>query len=334
MIRSTDASELLRTGKGGLFFLFGDDEFRKEEAARAIAEAHLDPATADFNRDILRGSEVSVETLASIVATPPLMATWRVVVLKEVEALASQWNARELLLGLARRPPRDLAMILLADIGKSRARFYQDLKKAARSLEIRAMDLDDVPGWAMARGREAFQVEVDEAAARALAAAVGTDLGILWQELAKLAEFVGEGGTIRVEEVEAAGTSIPKQDRWEWFDLVGARRWNEALRGLRVLLLQGESGVALMIGLGTHLLRLGVVVEGGTTALEALLPPNQKWLSKRLSWQARKWTGEELEHALLGLRRVDQLLKSSTLSAEHLMQEWLLGEMARQMEVA
>ena len=28
---------------GGVFYLHGEDDFRKREAARAIAEAHLDP---------------------------------------------------------------------------------------------------------------------------------------------------------------------------------------------------------------------------------------------------------------------------------------------------
>ena len=68
--------------KGGAFFLHGDDSFRKEETARALVEWHLDPATRDFNLDPLRGSEGSVETLASVLATPPMMAEWRVVVLR------------------------------------------------------------------------------------------------------------------------------------------------------------------------------------------------------------------------------------------------------------
>jgi hypothetical protein len=37
----------------------------------------------------------------------------------------------------------------------------------------------------------------------------------------------------------------------------------------------------------------------------------------------------EIEAALQGLLRVDRLLKASPLSDEHLLEEWLLGLMAR-----
>ena len=80
---------LEKGGKGGVFFLHGDDEFRKDEAVRVIVDAHLDPATRDFNLDMLRASEVDGERLASVLATPPLMAEWRVVVVRDVEAVAS-----------------------------------------------------------------------------------------------------------------------------------------------------------------------------------------------------------------------------------------------------
>ena len=59
---------------GGVFFLFGEEEYLKEEATNAITAAHLDPATRDFNYDQLRGGDVEPETLASVVNTPPMMA--------------------------------------------------------------------------------------------------------------------------------------------------------------------------------------------------------------------------------------------------------------------
>ena len=72
---------------------------------RALMETHLDPATRDFNYDLLRGSEVDPETLASVLATPPMMAEWRVVVLRETERLAGSSKARDILLETAASPP-------------------------------------------------------------------------------------------------------------------------------------------------------------------------------------------------------------------------------------
>jgi DNA polymerase-3 subunit delta len=320
---------LQKGGKGGIFFVHGEDEFRKDEAVRALVDAHLDPATRDFNLDVLRGGEVDGERLASVLATPPLMAEWRVVVVREVEALASSPRVRELLVGLTEAPPAGLAAVLVATIPKgSSARFWKDLQAKARSLELAPLALDDVPGWVLERARGVLGVELEEDAALALAAEVGADLGVLARELDKLSAFVPEGAPITRKDVEAAGIRLPAQDRYQWLDMVGGRRFADALARLPVLFGQGESGIGLAILIGTHLLRLGVVLEEGPAALERVLPPHQRWLAKRLVAQARAWTTPQLSQAIEGLLRADRLMKASGVSNEALLEEWLLALLA------
>ncbi len=316
---------------GGVFYLHGDDAFRKEQAARELVELHLDPATADFNHDRLRGPDTDVEQLASILATPPMMAEWRVVSISEAEAFAGSPRARALLLETASAPPPGLALILVATKpGGSKAKFYREIEKASRSLAFQPLSPDDVPGWLMERAREELGTEMDPEAARALGQAVGTDLGILAQELAKLAGVVREGEPITRADVESAGTVLPVVDRWGWFEDVGEKRLERAVETLPTLLSQtGETGVGLAIGLATHLLRLGVVVEGGPSALERILPPRQSWLARKFSSQARRWRPDEIADAIDGLRRVDRLLKSTPLEDRAILEEWLLTLLVR-----
>ncbi|HSM62046.1 MAG TPA: hypothetical protein VK849_14665, partial [Longimicrobiales bacterium] len=177
----------LAAARGGAFYLHGEDEFRKEEVLRALVAAHLDPATADFNYDPLRGTEVDTETLASVLATPPMMSEWRVVVVREVEGLASSARARDVLLEAVASPPRGLALLLSATVPQgSRAKFYKDLAKLARSVEFQPFGPADVPGWLMERVRARFGLEMDVEAAQALGSAIGADLGILSREIEKL----------------------------------------------------------------------------------------------------------------------------------------------------
>lgn len=320
----------LAKARGGAFYLHGEDEFRKEEAVRALVEAHLDPATRDFNFDPLRGTEVDTETLASILGTPPMMAEWRVVVIREVEGLASSSRSRDILMEAVAKPAPGLALILSCTVPQgSKAKFYRELAKTARSVEFQAITPGDVPGWLMGRAREGYGKELEAEAAQALGAAIGTNLGVLSQELEKLAEYVGDDERITLAAVEAAGTRIPAQDRWRWFDLVGDGRLEEALDTLGILFGQGENGVGLVIGLTQHFLRMGVAAEEGPAALEAVLPPHQRWLAKKVATQARRWRPVEIDAALEGLLRVDRLLKASPLADEHLVEEWLLTLLAR-----
>jgi len=313
---------------GGVFYLHGEDHFRKDQAVRELVEAHLDPATRDFNLDRISGTAVDAETLASLIATPPMMAEWRVVVLREVEGLAPSKHAREELLRVMQNPPPDLALILSCTVPSgSKAKFYKELSKFGRSVEFKAISEADVPGWIMTRASEMHSVEFEVDAAQALGAAIGTNLGVLSQEVSKLADFIGERTKITLADVEAAGTRLPTQDRWRWFDLVGDRKFGEAARTLPVLLGQGDSGVSLVIGLATMFLRLGIALEKGPRGLEAALPHHQKWLAKRVGSQARRWSLPEIDLALAELLRVDRLLKSSPHKHkdEHFLESWLLG---------
>jgi DNA polymerase III subunit delta len=320
----------LAKARGGVFYLHGDDDFRKEEVVRALVDAHLDPATKEFNFDPLRGSEVDAETLASVLGTPPMMAEWRVVVIREAEGMAGSARVRDILLANVARPAPGLALILSCRVPDgSKAKFYKDLEKTARSVEFRPMTAEDVPGWLMDRARERYGVEMDAEASEALGAAVGENLGVLSQELEKLAQYVGDRKRVSLADVEAAGTRLPRQDRWRWFDLVGEARLHEALDSLGTLFDQGETGVGLVAGLTTQFLRMGIVAEQGPGALEAILPPRQQFLARRLVGQARQWRPAEVDAALAGLLRADRLLKASPLPEEHFLEEWLLTLLAR-----
>lgn len=334
MARSLRA-DLARRGLGGVFFLRGDDAFSREEELRHLIEAHIDAGVRDFNLDQLRGSTVDVDTLASILATPPMMAEWRVVVIRDADPLAGSSRARTLLLDTAGAPPAGLALVISADTSGSKARFWPELGKAARTFSYAGLKLDDLPGWLVERARDEFAMTLEEGAARALAQAVGTNLGVLQQELQKLQDYVGGDRAVTRDDVAAVGTHLPVQDRWEWVDLVAAQRFGEAAGRLALLLSQpGESGVGTAIALGTMLLRMGVLVDEGAAALEKASGPRQWWAARKLIPFGRHWSADEVDRALTGLLRVDQRLKSSPTSADLVLEEWLLGLEVQRREAA
>jgi DNA polymerase III subunit delta len=323
----TSPDKLLRAldsgRRGGVFFLFGEDEFLKEEATAALVAAHLDPATRDFNFDQLRGTDAEPETIASIANTPPLMAEWRVVILRDAQALATNARSRAAVEALLADRMSELVLVLVATLpDRSKAQFYERLKRETVAVEFPALASADLPGWLIERAAQ-LGAELEPAAARALGA-TGSDLGVLVQELAKLVDYVGDRKRIVRDDVAAIVGSIPRQNRWDWFDLLGDGRFREARAALPVLLDAGESGVGLVIGAGTHFLRLAIAATGGEKALGAALPPHQRWLAGRIAKQARRWHAATVEDAIDDLLRADRLLKSSSLDERRIMEELLL----------
>lgn len=308
---------------GGAFFFFGDEDYLREEAASRVVAAYLDPATRDFNFDQLRGGDVSAEDLASILATPPMMAEHRVVVVRDAQGLSV--TARTAVEQAVADPPAGTILVLSAAIPSgSKAKFYDTLKKAAVSIEFSRLSQDDAPGWLMETAREELGVEVDVEAARALVAGVGVELGMLTSELRKLASYVQDRKQVTVDDVRAVGGFVPRQDRWGWFDMIAERRFREALAALPVLLEQGENGVGLVIGIGGTLLRVALVCAGGQQALERELKPYQRWMARKTVPVAKKWTLPEIDRALEELLRTDRLLKSASLSDRQALEELLL----------
>ncbi|WP_420125797.1 DNA polymerase III subunit delta [Longimicrobium sp.] len=319
---------------GGAFFFFGDEDYLREEAVAKVVAAYLDPATRDFNFDQLRGGDVTADALASIVATPPMMAEHRVVVVRDAQGLSVK--AREVVEAVSKAPDPGLILVVSASIpSSSKAKFYDDLKKRAVSVEYAQLSQDDAPGWVMETAREELGVEVDPEAARALVGGIGVDLGHLGSELRKLAAYAQDRKRVTLDDVRAVGGIIPRQDRWAWFDMISERRFREALETLPILLESGENGVGLVIGMGGQLLKVALVCAGGQQALERELKPFQKWMARRIVPVARRWSLPEVDQALAELLRTDRLLKSASLSDRQALEElllrlWAIGRSDRQ----
>lgn len=297
----------------GAFFFHGDAGRLRDEAARRLADAALEPATRDFNFDSYRGADVSPETLAAALAMAPMMAPRRVVVLYEAERLTP--TGCKVVEDVLAKLPDDLTLIITATIpDRSKKAFYRRLKEGALSLEWSAPREAEVPGWLIERADRRYGVRLASAAAEALGSAVGTDLGLLDAELAKLAAAAPDG-EVDLEQVRELVPNVRDVNRWAWFDLVGSRDYMVALGLLpRLLSAPSESAVGLLNGLVEQHLFLGIATEGGAGRVTEILgqvgKPYLKWKARAWVGQARSWTPEEIDQALEFLLEADRQAKT------------------------
>ncbi len=98
-----------------VYYLCGDDDFLKEAAVRDLLDAAIDPATRDFNCEIRRASELDAEAVGSLLATPPMLAERRAVVLRDVTTLKK--GARQQLDAYLKRPANDTLLLLVSPAG-------------------------------------------------------------------------------------------------------------------------------------------------------------------------------------------------------------------------
>lgn len=309
----------------GVFFLHGDAVRIREEAARRIVDAALDPATRDFNLDVFRGEDVEPRDLAGALSTPPMMAARRVVSLSGAEGLTP--TGRKAVLAAVEAPPAGLTFVITATIPeRSKAAFWRTLRERCRGLEFSAPRGEEIPGWLIERAASRHGARLEGAAARALVAAVGEDLSRLDAELGKLASAAADG-VVTPAAVRDLVPRVRGVDRWEWLDGVASRRYEEALADLDGVLV-GDSGVGLLMAMVEQHLYLGVAVESGRSGVRRGLEEAGKawlaWKARVYASQARAWSAAELRRAVGLMHRADRRLKTGGADRD-VLQELLLA---------
>src|SRR5215471_18362550 len=162
------------------YYLYGDDDYVKAEELKRAIDAAVDPATRDFNLENLRGGDVDATSLGSILATPPMMAERRAVVVRDVAALKK--DARAALDTYLERPAPDVLVMLVSPSGVKADR---GLVARTEAIEFAPLSGARIPKWIN------YYVEHDigggaiitEGAAKLLQESVGTDLSQLKTEL-------------------------------------------------------------------------------------------------------------------------------------------------------
>src|SRR5262249_10815586 len=130
-----------------------------------------------------------------------------------------------------------------------------------------------LPEWCTSWAANRHGKQLAAAAARLLVDLVGEEMGLLDQELAKLAVYVGDKARIDASDVDALVGNSREEKTWQIFDLIGAGKTGEALTLLQRLFDKGEGPMKLVGAFSFQLRRLAQAARGvalGTSLSTAL----------------------------------------------------------------
>jgi DNA polymerase-3 subunit delta len=175
-----------------VYYLHGDDDYLKDGALRELVEAAIDPSTRDFNLESRRGADLDAETMGSLLATPPMLAERRAVVLRDVTTLKKA--ARQQLDKYLKRPASDTLVILTSPAG---TKADSALIDASMSLDFAPLTPERVRKWIAHHATTVLAVRIDDEATQLLQQAVGNDLLMLAAELDKCASYVLGARSVR-----------------------------------------------------------------------------------------------------------------------------------------
>ena len=154
MPRRTHDDLLRALGRGELapaYYLCGSEDVLKDEAVRAIVDRALEPHERDFNFDQRVAQGLAPEDVHTLVNTLPMLASRRVVVIREIEAWKKKSGAREVLLKYLGNPAPETVLVLVegaANPEKERDWEPDDAIAAlATTVEFEPLPPDRVARW-------------------------------------------------------------------------------------------------------------------------------------------------------------------------------------------
>ncbi len=309
------------------YYIHGEDDYQKDDAVRQLVSAAVDPAARDFNLDVRRGADTDGESLSTLLATPPMMAERRTVVIREAESLKK--DAKKALDRFLASPAPDVLLIMVASAD---AKPEKSMPARVTQLPFAPLTGDRLPKWVSHVATTEYGVTITPAAIELLLSSVGSDLRQLATELHKLAGLTRGSEIDEVAVGEVVGVTRGETIT-DLLDAVGNRKLTTALELVPVVLSQPKmSGVYVVMGLSSQMLAVawGVarIMEGLAphrleseyfTLLKASAPfTARSWGSAASAWakMAPAWTREGADRAINATLEADISLKESKISSE------------------
>ena len=324
----------------------GDVDTFKLVAVRRLAEGWLGDEL-EYGLTRVDAREVGVEGVIAELSSGSLMASKRLVVVRDITALSA--GDQKAVAAVLKELPPDVAVALVvrkppADSRSGGPKLSQTLRNLARkhgqALKISGPGSKGLVGW-VAQQAQRHDKRIDGRAAKTLVETAGEDADLLLTELAKLATYVGDRGEISEEDVAAVTSATAQQDIWGFLDAIGERNAAKAFKLLDGMLPQvAKSGDAIML-LGSIARQLRILWQVRMLHMSGVLPGNiestppevaaklpsqhnaidatkgREWLLRNYSAQARKFSDADLARALDRVYTADKMLKGQGGSQDH-----------------
>ena len=205
------------------------------------------------------GKETDFKTVIDELRTVSMWGDRRLVILDDADDFVSDHRAA--LERYVEQPAKKSVLALQVKSWPKTTRLAKMLAQSGLDIECSELKGAALSKWLVDTARETHHVTLSRDGAALLMELIGEELGMLDQELAKLATYVGEKGTITAEAVQGLVGGWKTETTWAMTDGVRDGHLPEALHALNQLLDAGEAPLKLLGGIGFVFRKLAYATE-------------------------------------------------------------------------
>jgi len=253
-----------------LYVLYGDEPFLKRQVLNSLRLWALGSESGDAGMSVHAGDTATFAAVYDELETAPFFSPRRLVVIDSADPFVTAFRAT--LEKKVKELPETSVLVLDVKTWASNTRLYKLIGSDA-AIDCKTPPAAKLVSWCVQRARAEHKAELANSAAALLVDLVGQEMGLLDQELEKLAVFVGTRGRIESADVDKLVGHSRSQDTWKIFDAIGAGRTGEALTILERLFDQGDEPLRMLGAFSMQLRRLAQaarLAQQGRTLRRAL----------------------------------------------------------------
>ena len=253
--------------------VFGDDAYLKMETMAALRREASGGEDGEFALTIFSGREVQLRDVRDALSALSLFGDGRqIVIIEEADSFVSEHRAElEDYVASRCREPSDTGsvsaraanrsvLVLEVETWTATTRLAKAVAASGLTIQCDSPKEAQIKTLLAQRAKAVHQVRLDSAAADALLELVPPELGILVQEIAKLALVVGAEGVIDVKLVRENVGGWRTRVTWDMIDAAADGRAAAALAQLERLIASGEKPHGLLPQMASSLRRFSAAV--------------------------------------------------------------------------
>jgi DNA polymerase-3 subunit delta len=323
-----------------VYALVGEEDFLKRRVRDAIITSILGDADPAFAVSAFPGEKLDFSTVRNELETLPFLAPCRIVVIDNADTKGPGGaepflsRNRPALEQYVAKPSAVGVLILDVKSFPETTKLAKALPDAAK-IVCKAPREDGLPAWCVGWAKSQYGKSLTRDAAEELVERVGAAMGLLDQELGKLAVAVGTKAAIGPDDVDRLVGRSKESNVFLILDAIGSGQPGEALSILERLLDEGEHPLAIL-GALTHTLRklaaVAMLLDRGQSigmAMDAAGVPS--WPKARQGMERQvKWLGKKrLEMLPEWLVELNYGIKGGNPLPERVQPERLVVKLAR-----
>lgn len=241
-----------------ILVLYGSERYLKQEILQLVPGLGED-GDADVLLTKVAGKDAELRNVCDELLTVSMFGDSRIVVIDEADEFVSKNRA-----GLEKyvaNPSKTGLLVLDVKSWPKNTKLAKASAKAGLNIECGELKGAALCSWLTTTAKEEYQKTLDRETAQLVVQLAGDSLGLIQQELAKLAALVGDADTITQEDVTRVVGGWRIETTWAMLDAIRDGKIADALGCLDKLILAGDAPQKVLGGLTFTFRKLAEATE-------------------------------------------------------------------------